>query len=94
MKVKLEWTEEVTYHTVLEIDEAELAKIRQWKTMDFKGVYHPEDEVPEVVLADVADWLTSGEESDWFDRCDATRDLYGVTDRTLEGVTEVKEGET
>ncbi len=94
MKVKLEWSEEVTYHTTLEIDEEEITKIRQWKTMDHKGVFHPDEEDPVVTVADVREWFGSGEEADWFDRCDSDQDFYGVTDRTLEAVTEVKEVET
>lgn len=92
MKVKLEWSEEVTYYTTLDIDEEEITNIRLWLTMDGSGVYHPEqmDDTP-LTAADVGAWFDSGGEADWFDRCDTDRDFYGVTDRKLEDVTEVKE---
>ncbi len=92
MKVQLEWTEEITYRTEVEISADEQAKIRQWLTMDHKGEYHPEEETDEPLTADdVYQWFTSGDESDWFDRWSAITDVYGVDDRSLDSVTEVKE---
>lgn len=83
MKVQIEWTEEVSYETVIEVDEVE---VRKWLTMDAGGVYHPELEQPNVPVtsAETLEYLRNGEEDAWFDQCDSARDFKAVYDRHLD----------
>lgn len=82
MKITIEWSEEVLYTSVVEVDDDALR--------DFLDKENVEPGV-EPTLANVKDFLESGDEEDWFTDCDAALDFTAVQDRSLDGVTSLNE---
>ena len=73
MKITIEWSEEVMYKSVVDVDDDDLRAFL--------------DEGAEPTLANVRDFLESGEEESWREQCDTSHDFAGVEDRSLERVT-------
>lgn len=84
MKVTLEWSEQVTYVSEVEVDEGE---IRLWLADEDPERVNPQHEV---TAENVREFLTAGDESDWFELCDTDTDFHSVEERTLDGVALTK----
>lgn len=78
MKADIRWTEVVDYRSLINIDQAE------WDEF-WAGVLEAQ---PDAVLSAewVKEFLEEGDESDWFEKCDTSRDFEGVSDRHINEV--------
>lgn len=81
MKVLIQWHEEVEYESEITVDDDE---IRAWLAESgYTG---------EITEGIVKDFLTSGDQSAWFDHVDLTRDCTGVPERTLDFIQQILPG--
>jgi hypothetical protein len=77
MKVAIEWTEEVSYRSVIEVDGDE---VREWLESEA-------DPASPLTGDQVERFLQASLSEEWFEQCDTSRDFVSVNDRTLDDVT-------
>lgn len=87
MKVKIRWSETVTYQSTVEVDEAE---VRAWLNEAGPGEPPLNAKAPDEALtaSEVLDYLQAGDDV-WFDQCSTQKDIYAVEDRNLDAVEDL-----
>ena len=80
MKVELDWTEEVSYKSVIEVDAADvLAWLNEGEPEE---TWLTESDLTD---ADLQMYMTESD-FEWFEACDTTADFYSVDERDLGSV--------
>jgi hypothetical protein len=85
LEVQIEWSEEVNYRSVITVDAAE---VMDW--LNEGAAQGKVTDPSQIKVKDVREFLRNGDDADWFEQCDPTKDFFSVDDRSLDDVRSLK----